>query len=135
MNGARVVEVARGWEGTPFHWQASLKGIGCDCLGFVAGVARELGVNVAFRADYGNRVDPRELRTGLAAVLDQKAEAEPGDVLLLKVAGKAIHLAIFCGNERMIHTYSKGPARVIEVPMGRVWRATIDRIWRWRNDD
>lgn len=38
----RVVEIARRWIGTPYHHQASLKGVGCDCLGLVRGVYREL---------------------------------------------------------------------------------------------
>ncbi|MEE8633091.1 MAG: hypothetical protein V3S93_01305 [Methyloceanibacter sp.] len=33
---------ARGWLGTPYHHQASVKGVGCDCLGLVRGLWREL---------------------------------------------------------------------------------------------
>ena len=38
----RVIAAARGWLGTPYHDQASVKGVGCDCLGLVRGVWREL---------------------------------------------------------------------------------------------
>ena len=38
----RVITAARGWLGTPYHDQASVKGVGCDCLGLVRGVWREL---------------------------------------------------------------------------------------------
>src|SRR3972149_717145 len=37
-----IVAVARTWIGTPYHHQAALKGVGCDCLGFVRGVWREI---------------------------------------------------------------------------------------------
>ena len=37
-----VIAAARGWLGTPYHDQASVKGVGCDCLGLVRGVWREL---------------------------------------------------------------------------------------------
>ncbi|MFS8182119.1 hypothetical protein ACMG4P_11260 [Pseudovibrio denitrificans] len=37
-----VVALARGWLGTPYHHQASVKGAGCDCLGLVRGIWREL---------------------------------------------------------------------------------------------
>ena len=30
-----------GWLDTPYHDQASLKGVGCDCLGLIRGVWRE----------------------------------------------------------------------------------------------
>lgn len=38
---ARVVAAARGWLGTPYRHQASVKGEGADCLGLVRGVWRE----------------------------------------------------------------------------------------------
>lgn len=37
-----VVEVARRWIGTPYVHQASLIGVGTDCLGLVRGVWREV---------------------------------------------------------------------------------------------
>ena len=38
----RVIAAARGWLGTPYHDQASLRGVGCDCLGLARGVWREV---------------------------------------------------------------------------------------------
>ena len=37
-----VIAVARGWLGTPYHDQASLRGVGCECLGLARGVWRDL---------------------------------------------------------------------------------------------
>ena len=37
---ADIVRVARGWLGTPYAHQASLMGVGADCLGLVRGVWR-----------------------------------------------------------------------------------------------
>ena len=37
-----VVARTRAWIGTPYRHQASLIGIGCDCLGLVRGVWREV---------------------------------------------------------------------------------------------
>ena len=37
-----IVAAARGWIGTPYLHQASLRGVGADCLGLVRGVWREL---------------------------------------------------------------------------------------------
>ena len=42
MRRDEIVEAARAWLGTPYHHQASLRGVGCDCLGLVRGVWREL---------------------------------------------------------------------------------------------
>ena len=35
-----IVAETRSWIGTPYRHQASLKGVGCDCLGLVRGVWR-----------------------------------------------------------------------------------------------
>jgi NlpC/P60 family putative phage cell wall peptidase len=42
MGRADVVEEARAWIGTPYQHQASLKGVGADCLGLLRGVWRVL---------------------------------------------------------------------------------------------
>ena len=38
----QIAAAARGWCGTPYAHQASLKGTGTDCLGLVRGVWREV---------------------------------------------------------------------------------------------
>lgn len=138
MTAARdaIVAEARSWLGTPFHWQGSVKGIGCDCKGLIVGVARALGLPgadglYAGIADY-QKVDGQLLRKGLGEAMTISANPLPGDVLLLCVAGKAQHLAILTENNRMIHTYGKGPSKVVEVPMGRVWWAALDSVWKWK---
>ena len=136
--GERVVKTAREWIGTPFAWGASVKGAGCDCRGLLSGVARDLGLPEAdtFEATwngYGASVPEDMLRDGIARLFDPAAEWMPGDVLLIALAGHAQHLAIYCGEGRMIHTYSRGPERVIEVPMGTAWKRAVISAWRWRD--
>ena len=41
-DATRVIAIARSWLGTPYHDQASLRGVGCDCLGLARGVWREV---------------------------------------------------------------------------------------------
>lgn len=130
-----IVAEAREWLRTPFVWQASLKGVGCDCKGLVVGVARELGRPEAESlharmADYAS-VSPSLLRAGLAANLQRVSEPEPGDVLLMRFGGKPQHLGFYCG-DAVIHTYGKGPKMVIAHPYSSVARHfPIDSIWRF----
>jgi cell wall-associated NlpC family hydrolase len=127
---------ARGWLGTPFHWQASLKGVGCDCKGLVAGVARELGLPEADSlharlADYGWRVPVDVLKAGLAATLQPVADPGPGDVLLFLMAGRPQHLGIHAGDV-VIHTYNGGPKQVIATRLAlptRPW--PLHSAWRF----
>ncbi len=39
---ARVQAIAGTWIGTPYRHQGAMKGVGCDCLGLVRGIWREL---------------------------------------------------------------------------------------------
>ena len=40
--GDKVVAAARRWIGTPYRHQAATRGAGCDCLGLIRGVWREV---------------------------------------------------------------------------------------------
>ena len=37
-----IVAAARAWIGTPYRHQAALRGVGCDCLGLLRGVWRDV---------------------------------------------------------------------------------------------
>ena len=143
MTSADVVAEARSWIGTPFHWQASLKGVGCDCKGFVAGVARELGLPEASGlyaniSDYGAVVPVHLLRQGLAATLTRATEMQPGDVLLMNAGGKPQHLGIFTG-EAVLHCWGRGEPRnrsVLPHPTRVAMKAwPVDSIWRFGSLD
>ncbi|WP_210880122.1 NlpC/P60 family protein [Roseovarius autotrophicus] len=61
---ALVIATARRWLGTPYHDQASLHGVGCDCLGLARGVWREVVGDESFpippySRDWGE-MGPRE---------------------------------------------------------------------------
>ena len=43
MRSDRIVEKAREWIKTPFHEQGRHKGIGCDCIGLILGIAKDIG--------------------------------------------------------------------------------------------
>ncbi len=133
----QIIAEARSWIGTPFHWEASVKGVGCDCKGLVAGVARNLGrpeaaSRFASATAYNRKIDTKLLKQGLTELFDPAPIPMPGDVLLLRVAGIPMHLAIMVSDCRMVHTYGKGPRMVIEVPMGSIWKSAIDSAWAWR---
>ncbi len=139
-----IVAEAREWIDTRVVGLGAQKGVGCDCKGLVAGVARNCGRSEgdSLAAHAGNydirKVDPRRLRTGIAALFDQVRDASPGDILLLSIAQRAQHLAIISEAEAgapvaMIHAIAHRPFRVREVPVDDYWRCRIDSIWAWRS--
>lgn len=139
--GGRIVAEAMSWIGTPFHPQASVKGVGCDCKGLVAGVAREIGLAEgdswqAGLADYDiQRVPVQLLSRGLSEIFDAvTGEWQPGDVLLLTISGREQHLAIYAGvgpqGPEMIHCWSRGLKQVVRCPIGSFWK--VSAVYRWQ---
>jgi len=134
----RALHEARLWLGTPYQHQASLRGVGCDCLGLVRGVWRALhGAEPETPPPY--RPDWAELggRELLREALDRRlisldsAATRPGDVLLFRMApdAPARHCAIRSADERMIHAYW-GRA-CVESWLGRWWRSRLVGAFRF----
>src|SRR6476660_700817 len=87
-----IVAETRRWIGTPYRHQASLRGVGCDCLGLVRGVWRALygeepEAPPPYAADWAEAAAPEEPLLAAALrhlVLRELAAAQPGDVLLFR---------------------------------------------------
>jgi cell wall-associated NlpC family hydrolase len=139
--GALVAAEARQWIGTRFVWGQSQKGVGCDCKGLVQGVARELGFSEAqgFYANFASYrpdkpVPANLLREGMAAVFDRAEDIAPGDVLLLRWAGKAGHLAVVTDRRKAVHAQIAPTERVKEASLRSLLKLfPLDSIWRWRD--
>ena len=138
-HGSRVTAAARGWIGTPYRHQASLKGVGCDCLGLLRGVWRELhGAEPealpAYAADWAETGGAEQLAAAARRHLIEldPIRAEPGDVLLFRWRPHlpAKHAAILVENARMIHAYDG--AAVCEVHYAPFWRRRTAFAFRFR---
>jgi NlpC/P60 family putative phage cell wall peptidase len=128
-HGARVIAAARGWIGTPYRHQASLKQVGCDCLGLLRGVWRELygaepEAMPAYAADWAEAGGAEQLAAAARRHLIEVNLlcAEPGDVLLFRWRAHlpAKHAAILVAHDRMIHAHDG--AAVCEVFFAPFWR-------------
>jgi NlpC/P60 family putative phage cell wall peptidase len=138
LTRAAIVAEARSWIGTPYRHQASLKGVGCDCLGLVRGVWRGLIGDEPERAPPYSRdwaeaareeTFARALRAHLVEIV--ATEAGPGDVLLFRHAPRypAKHAAILSGADRMVHAHDG--AAVSEVAIAPWWRRRIAFAFRF----
>lgn len=135
---ARVIAEARSWIGTPYHHQASLKGIGCDCLGLARGVWRavygaEPEAPPAYSRDWAEALHRETLAeaAGRHLVPTPKAEARPGDLLLFALDDDhpAKHCAILVAPDRMVHAIESHP--VAEVSLVPWWRNRIRFVFRF----
>ena len=133
---ARVVAVARLWLGTPYHDQASLRGVGCDCLGLARGVWREVvgeePLEVPpYSRDWGE-IGQREVlaeAAGATMLPGDPARPSPGMLLIFRMHRAAI--AKHCGivtemgpeGGRFVHGYER--LGVIEEALTEAWRRRI----------
>jgi NlpC/P60 family putative phage cell wall peptidase len=137
----QIIDAARGWIGTPYVHQASAKGAGCDCLGLVRGVWRELyggepEVPPAYTPDWNER----RWKAGggedalLSAARRNMAEreisdVEAGDVLIFRIAadGPAKHCGIVASPDHFIHAYAG--RSVMETWLNRWWRVRLAGVF------
>lgn len=126
---ARIVAAAMLWQGTPYHHQASLRGVGCDCLGLVRGIWRDLygfepEPTPAYSPNWAQHAGHEALAQAAARHLAEIApdEAGPGDLLLFRwrTGLPAKHCAILVRPGRILHAHDG--AAVSEVAFTGWWR-------------
>ena len=105
-----VVTTARRWLGTPYRHLSARRGAGCDCLGLICGVWRELGGETielpAYRADWRDTRHADEL-LALAERRLIRASGRPqaGQVVLFQLGRAAVprHCGIMIDEQGFIH--------------------------------
>lgn len=133
-----IVRAARQWLGTPYRHQASIKGVGCDCLGLIRGVWRDcLGDEPEAVPPYLPDWAESGGAETLAAAAARHLVAVPdlvfreGDVLLFrwKPHLPAKHAGIATSALSMIH--AQDGASVSEVALSPWWRRRIAFVFRF----
>ena len=130
-----IVEVARDWIGTPYLHQASVRGVGCDCLGLLRGVWRTLygaepELVPAYTADWSEPQGQEALyQAGLRHMDDVTGTPlAAGQVLLFRMRAGSVakHIGILSNAgsaSAFIHSYSGHG--VVESPLSTPWRRRI----------
>ena len=133
--GARLVALARGWLGTPYHHGAACRGAGCDCLGLIRGLWRDLhGAEPEIVPPYGpGGLDQRgeALQAALSRHMRTLApgnEGAAGTVLLFRLRARApaMHVGLLSRPgpaARFIHAWEgRG---VVESPLSAPWARRV----------
>ncbi|MEP1206732.1 MAG: NlpC/P60 family protein [Rhizobiaceae bacterium] len=137
-NAACIVPVARSWLGTPYQHQASLKHVGCDCLGLIRGIWREVEGREprpvppysSAWSELGGR--ERLLEAGKAHFQPLSvSDAKAGDfvVFRLRRASAAKHAGILATSHSFIHAYDG--SCVVESNLSEFWRSRIAGAFRF----
>ena len=129
LTRAAIVAEARTWIGTRYCHQASLKGVGCDCLGLVRGVWRacigdEPEAPPPYAPDWAEAKGEEALADAAFRHLIPVARENfaSGDVLLFRWRDGYVakHVAIAASQHTMIHAHDG--ASVCEVAIAPWWR-------------
>ncbi|MEN3792943.1 NlpC/P60 family protein [Fulvimarina sp. MAC3] len=135
---SRVLDIAETWLGTPYRHQGSRKGVGCDCLGLIRGVWRELYASEPeIPAPYAiNWVLDRSGEPLLEAakrhlIASDHARPEAGAVVILRWRRRlpASHCGIVDGGGRLIHAY-EGSA-VVRSAMPDAWLRRVAGVFHF----
>ena len=123
-----IVAEARSWIGTPYRHQATLKGVGADCLGLVRGVWRacvgpEPQATGPYSPDWAEATgQERLLEAGLRWFEPSSIRnIQPGDVLMFRWRAHipAKHLGIATSLDTMVHAHDG--SSVAEVALSPWW--------------
>jgi len=107
---SRVVQEALTWDGTPYHHQARIKGVGVDCGQLLAAVYEDAGVLPHIETgDYpGDWMLHRDEERYLSFVMQYAQEVDaprPGDIAVFRFGRSYAHGSIVVEWPRIIHAY------------------------------
>ena len=133
-----IITAARGWAGTPYRHQASLQHVGCDCLGLIRGVWRDIYGGEpedmpAYSPDWAEAGGVEALAQAGRRHLNEIPCADylPGDVLLFrwKPHLPAMHAGIATTPTTRIH--AQYGARVSEIVLSAWWKRRLAFTFRF----
>lgn len=143
VSRAKLVASARGWIGTPFRHQASVKGQGVDCGGLIRGVLLEVGLLPSDYVErmprdafaYARRPDGVTLKRYCDQYFEETGEARFGDIALFRYAKHPQHLAFFGdyvhGGLSLIHALGADhPNKVIEHRFDSMWSKRLVGVYK-----
>jgi len=125
-----IIAEALSWLGTPYHHRASLKGVGCDCLGLVRGIYRGVvGPEPGDTPAYPQHNDGSESERLMLALEEHLSRVPPpgapGDIIVFRLRPNfpARHCGVLVEPERFIHAVSG--REVSMVGLSEWWRKRI----------
>ncbi len=131
----KIIAATRGWIGTPYRHQASVLGVGCDCLGLIRGVWQEIygepAIEIPPYAQFEKDATgaARLLNAAQNYLYEAEAPFGAGQVLLFQLHRKIPprHCGIIINNSKFIHAQER--LGVVEVNLDKRWMRRIHSIY------
>ncbi|MEM7695002.1 MAG: NlpC/P60 family protein [Pseudomonadota bacterium] len=135
MRRAEIAAAARAWVGTPYHHQASARGVGCDCLGLLRGVWRGLlGAEPerapAYSPDWAEAHGRETLLEAAGRHFVRTKTVRAGSVLVFRwrAGSPAKHVGIAVSDQAFVHAYD-GAGKAVEGALSPVWRKRLVAVF------
>jgi len=137
MLGEELAETAKSYVGTPFHAQGRAPGVGLDCIGVIACVARVHNISHDDKSAYSmsptGELQPELERQMIRVSLNDLRE---GDVLLMRWNSnmEPHHVAMVVGPNLIVHAYAQ--ARKVSMQVyTQYWRDKVVAAYRFPGVD
>ena len=133
-----VEQVAREWIGTPYLHQASVVGVGCDCIGLVRGVWRtvfgeEPEAFKPYSSAWSEITGEERLMNAAHRNLNIKPNRilQPGNVVLFRMRRNSVskHIGILGSPKTVIHAYEGNC--VVETSLTDFWLKRITGVFEF----
>ncbi|WP_371396202.1 NlpC/P60 family protein [Fretibacter rubidus] len=111
---SEILRCAQDWIDTPYQHQASTKQAGCDCLGLVRGIWREIYgeepiATPPYTANWAEETGRETLLRAAQSCLNplDLDATQPGDIMLFRMTPNAMckHIAVRASETTIIHAY------------------------------
>lgn len=142
MDEFGIVEFARECAGTPFKHQGRVKGLGMDCAGLLAYALERAGLAYLDENGYGRNPFDGMLERALDAQPSMSqvplADAQAGDILLMRIKSApqhiGIHAGLIAGHPYIIHA-SEQHGGVVTHRLDDMWGGRVLRVYRLRKNE
>ena len=140
-NGQLLVDEAKLWLGTPYDHHSAIRNVGCDCVGLLIGVLKEIGYMSekyhprAYAQQWMLHRSTEILISDLEEYSTEvlKNEVSAGDILLFKFGRATSHMGIFLKDNVFIHCWTKkGVCK--SVLKNSIWEARLSKIVRLNDE-
>jgi len=135
----RVRIEALSWVKTPYMHMARVKGSGCDCATFLAGVYEAAGAMQRLRVEYYppdwnlHRSEELYLDQLMKYVDLMSGPREVGDILMFKMGRTVAHGAIWIGQEEFVHAWRRSGGVTVDRMDNQFWQAHYHSTYRMRD--
>ncbi len=139
----QIAYCAKTWIGTPFQYQGRIKNVGCDCLGLIIGVSKEMNlfskqdipIFLHDASNYSMDPDTGHLERVLDEILWPSNVIEPGFICVLHFDSNPKHLGIVGPNSDTLIHADISHRKVIESRLDGYYGDKITRIYSLINNE